>query len=284
MTVKPEVRSSGWQRFIRGCLSTLGALAFPFSRWFGRDLDALMTADRLAKGYTIILPGIEGRSSLNFSIARGLLDAGVESGIEIFDWTTGHILLFLLHLRGLKRNEALAGTIADKIVDYQDRYPGRPVYLIGHSGGGGLALLTLQQLPDDRSISGVILLAVAASPQFDVQSVLSKTQRGIWNFYSPVDAFYLVLGTLLCGTVDGKHAIAAGAVGFAEDAAGNPRTEMDHGVVGSEPASGQLVQIPFRIAMLRQFNFGGHFGWTNRVFVAEQLAPLIANNGVASSH
>ena len=256
-------------RFFRGCLSALSVWLLPFGRWFDAGVKELSDPTRLRNGYTIVLPGIEGKSFLNVSIAQGLRDAGVQTGIEIVDWTTGIFPLFLYHLRGLKRNKAIATSIAKKIVDYQDRYPRRPVHLIGHSGGGAMALFTLEALPRERHVTSVILLAPAVSPRFDLRPALAKTEIGIWNFYSPLDAFFLGIATLLFGNVDGRHCVAAGACGFYY-----PRTDEDVG----EPHVAPLHQQVFRAKMLRQFNFGGHFGCTNRVFVAESIAPLIRAN------
>ncbi len=32
-----------------------------------------------------------------------------------------------------------------------------------------------------------------------------------------------------------------------------------------------------KLRMARQFHLGGHFGWANRVFVAEVVAPLLSD-------
>ena len=156
-----------------------------------------VTPERLDQGFTVVLPGIEGKSVFNSNIAQGLIHGGVKSAVEVHDWTTGHLPLFLVHLRHIERNRDEARKLAQIIVEYQDRYPDRPVYLVGHSGGGGMALLTLEALPPDRKVTGVILLAVAVSRTFDLREALSKTERGIWNFYSPGDLVFLVAGTTL---------------------------------------------------------------------------------------
>ena len=73
------------RRFARGCLSILGAVVHPLGRFSGPLLDNLRTAERLQRGLVLVLPGVEGESCLNHSIARGLADGGVEAAIEIFD-------------------------------------------------------------------------------------------------------------------------------------------------------------------------------------------------------
>ena len=40
----------------------------------------------------------------------------------------------------------------------------------------------------------------------------------------------------------------------------------------------RLRQCRYDLRMLRQFHLGGHFGWANRVFVAEVVAPLLIDD------
>jgi pimeloyl-ACP methyl ester carboxylesterase len=178
------------------------------------------------------------------------------------------MLLFGYHLRAWRRNQRAAQAIARKIMDYQAAYPGRPVYLIGHSGGGAMALLATALLPPENRITGIILLAPAISPRFDLLPALGRTERGIWHFSSPLDCFFLGVGTVLLGTLDGRHTIAAGACGF-----GLPPTLTER---QQDLYASQLHCRPYRLSMTSGFNLGGHFGCTNRVFVSEWIAPIIA--------
>jgi pimeloyl-ACP methyl ester carboxylesterase len=219
--------------------------------------------ERLEQGLVLVFTGIEGRSFLNVGLLTGLIDGGVRSAVEIVDWTTGNKLLFLWHLRGWNRNQRVARELADRIVVYQDRFPGRPVWIVGHSGGGAMALLTAAAMPDGHKLTGVVMLASAASPAFDLQPALEKIETSIWNHYSWFDAFFLAFGTTLLGTIDGRHGRAAGAVGFR-----GPHAE-------AAMAAGRLIQVRWNWRMLRQFNLGEHFGCVHRVFIAEEIAPLI---------
>lgn len=214
----------------------------------------------------LVLPGIDGRTLLSLNIALGLADGGVQSCIEIVDWTTGLLPLALYHLRSRRMHESGAREVAARIVEYRERYPGRPIHIIGYSGGGGVALYALDELPADRQVTSAILVGAAVSPGFDVRSLLAKTERGIWNYYSPLDCLFLGAVTSVFGTVDGKHTFSAGAVGFRK--AGDELSEHPSAERG-------LHQCEFHPAMLRQFHLGGHFGWSNRVFVAEEIAPRI---------
>lgn len=251
------------RRFLRGCTSLIGVVVHPLAPLFRCGVAKLRTIERQQQGLVVVLPGIEGESFLNHSIAWGLADAGVPFAIELFDWTTGCILCFLYHLRGARRHRVQAEKVAARIVEYQRDFSGRPVFLIGHSGGGGIALYALEKLPPSHKITAAILLAPAVSPDFDVSQVLKQTDRGIWDFRPCLDLFLLRLGTLFAGTMDGVHTFAAGAVGF--------RRQVHEPDI-HQPA---LVDFPYRFSMARCFNFGGHMGSTNRVFVSEWIAPLL---------
>ena len=227
----------------------------------------LHSLDRFQDGYTLVLPGIETASFANSNIAQGLQNGGVSTAIEVHDWTTGNPAFLLYHLRNFDRNQREAQKLADKIVAYQDRYPGKPVYLIGHSGGGGLTLLTLEALPEDRRITAAILLAPAISPTYDLTTALSKTEAGIWNYHSPMDAILLIAGTTIAGTIDGKHTPAAGAFGFSQpdELSSENRVLYDT----------KLHQISYDFAMATHGNLGGHFGATWHQFATDYLAPIL---------
>ena len=219
-----------------------------------------MEPERLDCGLVLILPGIEGLSFLNVSLMAGLLDAGLPYAMEIVDWTTGCCLLAIYHLLAWERNRRVARQIASRVVEYRRQYPGRPVWLIGHSAGGAMSLLTAEFLPAEQSLTGIVLLAPAISSRYSCDAAMQRTERGIWNFYSAGDVWFLGLGTLVFGTFDGVHWPASGCIGFAH------RTDE------SQAAECQLRQIPYHLGMILQFNLGGHFGCVHRVFVAETIA------------
>lgn len=250
-------------RLWRGLSCWLTFLVTPLG-WFcfGRLIRRL-EPERLDKGLVLVLTGIEGHSFLNVGILCGLIDGGIEQAVDIVDWTTGKKFLYLYHLRGWTRNKRVAGELAARISEYQNQHPGRPVWLVGHSGGGGMALLTAAALPADRQVTGIVLLAAAISPTFDLNPAVARVEHGIWNYHSKLDWIFLELGTTLLGTMDGRHVCAAGAFGF-------------RGAVADEHAqSGRLIQRPWHWRMLSQFHPGDHFGCAHRVFIAEEIVPLI---------
>ena len=250
-------------RLWRGVACWATFLIAPLGWFCSGRLIRRMEPERLEHGLVMILPGIEGHSFLNVAVLAGLIDGGVRSAAEIVDWTTGNRILFLFHLRGWKRNNRVAHDLAARIVAYQNQYPGRPVWVVGHSGGGGMALLTAAALPAGHQLTGVVMLATAVSPVFDLRRALAGVKTSIWSHYSWFDALFLLLGTTMVGTFDGRHGFAAGAVGFR-----GPQ-------IDDEMASGRLIQIRWNWRMLFQFNFGEHFGCVHRVYIADEVAPLI---------
>lgn len=240
----------------------------------GCGLSELRTPERMDKGLIIILPGIEGRSPLNSSIAKGLAEGGVPAAITIHDWSLAPTFLAgVVNLRAQSHNLGEARKVAAKIVAYQDRHPGRPVHVIGHSGGGGVAVYVLEALPAGHEITSAVLLAPALSPDYDLRRALKRTQEGIWNFYSPYDVGFLKVGTRVAGTIDGRMTEAAGAVGFT----------MPWGLGREERQlySERLHQQKYTPKMADSGNMGSHFGWAGRSFVAEWLAPLINSQAEA---
>jgi pimeloyl-ACP methyl ester carboxylesterase len=230
----------------------------------------MRSLERYRHGVVYILPGIEGRSPWNRNIALGLDEGGVTSAIEVFDWTVGIPGGQVVSLANVERNRQRASGLADKIVAYRMRYPGRPVHIIGHSGGGGVAVLTLEALPPGRQIDMAILLAPALSPEYDLSTALRRTRAGICNFYSQRDVSFLRVGTTLFGQIDGGHGVSAGAVGF----------EIPESVTQEDRALylARLRQVAWDERLRRHGASGTHLGWASRRFAREYLAPLIIHN------
>jgi pimeloyl-ACP methyl ester carboxylesterase len=226
----------------------------------------LRSKERLERGYTLILPGVLGHGPWDDQVAQGLWNAKIATAIEIYDWTRGpHMLAVNIFDNQRKQHELRR--ITAKIIDYQRRYPGRPVYLVGHSGGGSMAIKTLESLPPGRRVTSAILLAPGVSHDYDLSVAQAHTVRGIHSFYSPYDV--LIAGTFssAVGTFDGKHTLSAALVGFQTPQKLNPAAR--------ERYERSLVQHRYSSEMISAGHPGGHFGWTSTRFVSQQLAPLI---------
>ncbi len=140
-------------------------------------MKAWLEPERLAQGLVIVLPGIEGRSRLNQGIAAGLHDAGLPYAIEIYDWTEGP-LWGIYNLRSRKLHRQQAAALRDRILEYRASSPGRPVYLIGHSGGGAMSLFTAEEMPDHEKITGIVTIVPAISPRYSLAPALDHVERG----------------------------------------------------------------------------------------------------------
>ncbi|MBL7133204.1 MAG: alpha/beta hydrolase [Phycisphaerae bacterium] len=168
------------------------------------------TPDRLENGLVIILPGIEGKSGLNRDIRDGLAAAGIDQAIQIRSWG----VIPLLKQMDFIGNRLAGAIIAQEIVAYQDKHPGRPVYVLGHSGGGGIAVFVAEGMPKGRQVDGLILLSASISSAHNLTKALKHCKNGIANFYNRNDAALLGVVTILFGNVCGTHGPAAGLIGF----------------------------------------------------------------------
>lgn len=177
--------------------------------------DKFFSQDRLEKGLVVILPGIEGESPLNRSIREGLATAGVNYGMTIYHWGRPiPIAGPLLNQMDFLGNRLAGESIAHMIVQYQDTHPGKPVYLVGHSGGGGVAVFAAEAMPEGRSVDGLVLLSASISSPYDLSKALQHSRGGLLNFYNPEDVGLLAIGTTIAGNVDGARGESAGLIGF----------------------------------------------------------------------
>jgi len=83
----------------------------------------------------------------------------------------------------------------------------------------------------------------------------------------PLDTPILGLLTLAVGTTEGRHTLAAGAVGFC------PPGSLD--APQRQAYQARLPQQEYQLDMLWDGHGGGHFGWSSRTFVARHVAPLV---------
>ena len=179
----------------RGIISAAAGLALPLGGWWIGEAGRRTEAARLRRGLTVVLPGIEGRGALSWSIFQGILDGGFPGAVILWDWTTGLWPFFLFHLRAERRNRCMAVELAQMILGYQSEYPGRPVYLVGHSGGAAMAAWAMESLPQGRAVTETIMLGPALSPSYPLGLALQKVQGHLWNFWSPLDLPLLGGGT-----------------------------------------------------------------------------------------
>lgn len=229
-------------------------------------------ADCRRHGCTFVLTGIEGAEVGHLGFIAGLKSGGVGMEIELVDWTTQCPALMLYHLQGLERNRMQARQLAQRIVAYQNQFPGRSVNLIGHSGGAGVALLTLEELPPGHQVDNVILLAGAMSASYDLRPVFPNVKRGIFNYSSPIgDSMLLGLLTSVCGTIDGHHCGAIGTKGFRFPPNLTAEERMQY--------FQKLFERRYDFSMAFNGNLSDHFGPINPLFARNELAPILCSEG-----
>ncbi len=228
-------------------------------------IDQRSFGDLHEQGYAIVLPGVLGKQFWDRNVAAGLRQANFQGAVEIYDWTRKPILLGLSNLGGDPRQ---ASVIASMIVNYENQYPGRPVYLLGHSAGCKMVVKSLEALPAGYQVDRAILLASCLATDYDLRPAMAHTRLGIVNFNSIVDVTLSQPLTSLAGVTLGKFDLASGVFGF----------KTPSGIVGAErdDYKQMLNQKSFKPEMIALGNLGGHFGATKPAFVAKQIAPILA--------
>jgi len=222
------------------------------------------TEARLDRGMVMILPGIEGPSGLNRDIRHGLVAASNPYAMPIRSWGNPVPVIGM----AMKQMDILGAHIAaddirNQIVRYQAEHPGAPVYLVGHSGGGGIAVLVAEKMPEDRKLQGLVLLSASVSSAHDLTKALGKVDYGIINFYNRQDVALLGVGTTLFSNIDGLHGPSAGLIGFDWPA--------DHHSIERKQAYAKLYQIELTEDMVLRGD--SHTAVTQPGFVASYVAP-----------
>jgi len=182
------------------------------------DMNAqFVNEERSRQGLVVILPGIEGHSAANQSIRQGLYDANVPYALAIYSWgfPVPGVGLYVNQTNAAGNREA-GKELAGRIQQYRSNYgKDRPIFLIGHSGGGGVAIFALEALAAMGSdpVEGAFLLSASISSNYPLATALRMTRRGIVNVYNPEDEL-LNSGTAIFGNVDGGRGPSAGRTGF----------------------------------------------------------------------
>ena len=213
--------------------------------------------------YLLHLPGISGYHWVDKQLLAGLREGGFSGTIDVHDWTGDDPGLTSLFAR--ERNEREAQIVADLIEKRFREHPKDRIVLTAHSGGTGILVWAMENLPKDVKVDTVLLLAPALSPRYDLTDALTHVRGGMYAFTSELDAFVLGTGTSTFGTIDGVKCDAAGRWGF----------EMPD---GADPKQYEkLVPMPYDAKKwLREGNLGDHIGALNRRFARNVLSPLVA--------
>jgi pimeloyl-ACP methyl ester carboxylesterase len=189
--------------------ATAAAVA-PAGRWDCGPAPETMPSP--VSGRLLILPGV-GNTRFHLAGFVAATEALLPRfTVEVRTW--GKPFLTIHNLRAHERNEATAASIAAEIAAWRQANPDTPFYLVGYSGGGGMATLVTSALPAGVSIDRLVLVAPAISPDYPVESaVLPHVREFVVNYASERD-LQVGWGTRTFGTIDRKNTVSAGAIGF----------------------------------------------------------------------
>lgn len=222
------------------------------------------TINELNRGLVYLFPGIEGREWAMQRAWQAARDSGVDAAIEVYQWPSSSDAL--TNLTAYERNRAEARRVADHLTEYARSHPGAAIDLAGYSGGGGLAVLTAEALPEDVKLRNVLLVQCALSPDYDLEPALRRVDGQLVNFHSQRDWLILGVGTQTFGTIDRKYVPAAGKDGFDADRA-----------VRDAALRRKLRQIGWREEWLAQGHDGGHPGMLTYPWNRKYVAPYFKN-------
>ena len=217
-----------------------------------------MKPDMMNRGIIYILPGIQGVDYHYFNIRKGLRGAGIKCAIKIHPWGCQIPGINLaINETDTRDDRGWGKKIATEIAEYQRKYPGRPVYLLGQSGGSAVSVFTAESLAaiGAQPVSGIVLLDASIGSNYNLSTALSKVQKGMVNFYNLADVALLEVGTEIFGNLDGSHGASAGRTGFYEQ---YPK----------------LYQVKILKDMVSQFA-DPHFADTSSAFATHFIAPWI---------
>ncbi len=167
--------------------------------------------EELNIGLILMYPGISSAPTDMINWYTAFRNASIKQAIQVRPY--GPTLDLLGNLMGYERNRAWSRGEAKRIAEYMDTYPGCPVTLIGYSGGGAIAPMVAEYMPDGYVLDRVLLFSSGLSPAYDLSPALEKTEKGIVHFWSSVD-FVGPLFTVPFGTMDRFYGPPAAAVGF----------------------------------------------------------------------
>jgi hypothetical protein len=212
-------------------------------------------------GLVLVADGIGGLDLCGTGLQYAAARTGLNHEVRLHGW--GHGLgRWYADLTNVANHESQAALLAAEVAAFQAGHPGAPVFLVGKSGGTGIVVKALEQLPAG-SIEVAVLLSPALSPRYDLTRALTAVRREMVAFWSPLDVFVLGIGTRIFGTVDRIRAVSAGMIGFKIPAEGNPQQYA------------KLRQVRWRPEMAPTGYLGGHVGPDSPAFLRRYVAPLL---------
>ncbi|WP_422928237.1 serine aminopeptidase domain-containing protein [Singulisphaera sp. PoT] len=233
-----------------------------FRRVYGEPPD--LSFNGKGEGLVLVADGVGGLDLCGTGLRYVMGALRLPMDVRVVNWGHG-FGRWHADLTNVKNRDRRAKEIVEAVIAYRAEHPGRPVFLVGKSGGTGLVVKALEHLPED-AVEAVVLLAPALSPRYDLSRALLAVRRDVTVFWSPLDVVVLGLGTSLFGTIDRRRSVSAGMVGFripkGLDEAGRARYA-------------KLRQVRWRPRMASTGYLGGHVGPDSPAFLKKYVVPLL---------
>ncbi len=212
----------------------------------------------------IVLDGAGGFEAASRTIGKTVAESKLPLEVHGFHWTHGYCRVFSdqMHASHTRRE---GQQLAELLLRCKQEAPDRPIYLMGHSAGCGVALIAAEMLPPN-TLERIVLLAPAVSSKHDLRGALRSSCQGIDAFISSHDWACLGIGTTLMGTTD-RHwlSAAAGRIGFQPVLRG----------CEDEALYAKLRQYPWNSSLLETGHKGGHYGAYQPRFLRAFVLPLL---------
>jgi alpha-beta hydrolase superfamily lysophospholipase len=216
-------------------------------------------------GLVLVADGIGGFDLCGRAMANVVKAAGLAYTTWIVRW--GHGLgRWYADLTDADECETRAGDVAETIRLFRARRPEAPIFLVGKSGGCAVMVKALERL-DAPDVERAVLLAPALSPGYDLTRALGNVRSEVVVFWSPLDVFFLGLGTGVFGTSDRVWGKGAGLVGFRTPSPGDDPARL--------AAYRKLRQVRWSPGMSSTGYLGGHLGPDSPRFLARYVVPLL---------
>lgn len=219
---------------------------------------------RSRRSLVIVLDGAGGFEAASQAMQKTAAECKLPLEVHGFHWTHGYLRVFSdqMHVSHTRQQGRI---LAELLLACRHQAPDRPIYLVGHSAGCGVALVAAETLPPN-TLERIVLLAPAVSAKHDLRAALRSSCQGIDVFISGHDWCCLGLGIMLAGTTDRyRLSGAAGRVGF------RPVLSCPE----DETLYAKLRQYPWNPSLMWTGHKGGHYGGYQPGFLCAFVFPLL---------
>jgi pimeloyl-ACP methyl ester carboxylesterase len=211
----------------------------------------------------IVLDGAGGFEAASRTMQKTAAECNMPLEVVGFHWTHGYLRVFSdqMHASHIRQQ---GQKLAEFLLTCRQQAPDRPIYLVGHSAGCGVALVAAEALPPN-TLKRIVLMAPAVSAKHDLRAALRSSCQGIDVFISNHDWCCLGIGVMLAGTTDRYWLSgAAGKIGFRPV----PSCPED------EALYAKLRQYPWNPCLKWTGHRGGHYGAYQPGFLCAFVFPL----------